>query len=91
MKQNPLEIYAQVILHSGCATPPKGEDEPRKHRWDECAIQKFFLKVAAKHQHKLKSNGLAIGFWIKEEDLKFIKEQKGDFLGLLDSLMEKMS
>lgn len=60
----PLEKYAQIILHSGCAIPPKGEQESRKHRWDECRAQKFYLKIARKHQRKLQSNGLTIGEWI---------------------------
>lgn len=61
MDKNPLLIYAQVILHSGCAIPPINETESRLHRWDECRSQRFFLSVARKHQHKLKSNGLSIG------------------------------
>lgn len=61
-----LEKYAQVILHSGCATPPKGETEARKHRWDECRIQRFYMRIARKHQHTLNSNGMAIGIWVKK-------------------------
>ena len=61
---SPLETYAQVILHSGCAIPPINETKSRHHRWDECRDQKFFLRVARKHQHKLKSNGIVIGAWI---------------------------
>lgn len=65
---NPLEKYAQVILHAGCAIPPIGEIESRLHRWDECRSQQFFLRMARKHQHKLNSNGLAIGTWVKLKD-----------------------
>lgn len=66
----PLEIYCQVILHSGCAIPPKGEKEGRKHRWDECQAQYFYKRIARKHQHKLKSNGVVIGQWINERKFR---------------------
>ena len=56
-----LETYAQVILHKGCAIPPIGETESRLHRWDECRDKSFFLRVARKHAHWLKSNGIYIG------------------------------
>lgn len=59
--------YAQVILHPGCAIPPIGETKSRLHKWSECRSRNFFLRIARKHQHKLKSNGLAYGIWIKEE------------------------
>lgn len=62
---SPIEKYAQVVLHSGCSIPPKGEQESRKHKWDECRAQKFYLRIARKHQHKLQSNGLTIGYWIR--------------------------
>lgn len=65
---SPLEKYAQIIIHSGCTTPPIGEMETRPHKWEECRAQKFYLKIAAKQQHKLKSNGLAIGTWVKLKD-----------------------
>lgn len=65
----PLEIYAQVILHPGCGIPPKGEEQSRPHKWDECRSQEFFMRIARKHQHKLKSNGLVIGEWVKIEHL----------------------
>ena len=58
-----LEVYASVILHSGCAIPPKGETESRLHKWEECRDTKFFLRIARKHQHKLQSKGLEIA-WI---------------------------
>lgn len=83
----PLEKYAQVLLHTGCAIPPIGETESRLHKWHECRAKRFYLKIAAKQQHKLKSNGLAIGYWIKKEDLQQIKDRKGDYLGLLDLLL----
>ena len=86
----PLEKYSQIILHSGCAIPPINETESRLHKWDECRAQKFYLKIAAKQQHKLKSNGVAIGYWVEKKDLAQIKEQKGDFLGLLDTLIDKV-
>ena len=58
---NAIEIYASVILHSGCAIPPINETESRLHTWAECREQRFFRRVARKHQHKLQSNGIAIG------------------------------
>lgn len=84
----PLEVYASVVLHSGCAVPPINETESRKHKWNECRAQDFFMRIARKHQHKLKSNGLVIGTWIKKADLIQIREQKGDYLGLLDILID---
>jgi hypothetical protein len=65
----PLEIYAQVILHQGCAIPPKNETESRLHKWYECRSQRWFMRVARKHQYKLKSNKIVIGDWIKRTDL----------------------
>lgn len=59
-----LEKYAQVILHSGCALTGG------LHKWDDCPIQDFYRRIARKHQHKLKSNGLAIGIWINETKFK---------------------
>jgi hypothetical protein len=61
-----LEKYAQMILHPGCAIPPIGEQESREHKWSECRSQYFFMRIARKHQHKLKSNGMAIGIWVDE-------------------------
>lgn len=58
MASNVVDAYARVILHSGCAIPPKGEFKPRLHSWNECVSQAFFLRIARKHIHKLKSNGL---------------------------------
>jgi len=69
-EKTPIEIYTQVILHSGCAIPPKNEYISRLHRWDECREQKFFLRIAKKHQHKLKSNGIVIGQWINEKKFR---------------------
>lgn len=83
----PIEAYASIILHSGCAVPPIGETISRRHKWSECRSKDFYRKIARKTQHKLKSNGLVIGKWIKKEDLIQIKEQKGDYLGLLDILL----
>jgi hypothetical protein len=74
-----LEKYSQVILHSGCALPPINETEPRKHRWDECREQRFYMRIARKHQHKLQSNGLAIGEWIKADDLTEMFEFQREF------------
>ena len=86
----PLETYASVILHSGCAIPPRGEAESRLHKWEECTQQEFYKRLARKHQHKLISNNLAIGTRIKRSDLIQIKEQKGDYLGLLDILIDSL-
>lgn len=74
---SPLERYAQIILHSGCAIPPKGEKLPRKHKWDECRVQKLFLRIARKHQHKLQSNGLTIGYWVKLDQPLICESQNG--------------
>lgn len=60
------EKYAQIVLHPGCAIPPIGETKSRLHKWSECRSKKFFLRIARKHQHKLKSNGLAYGIWIRK-------------------------
>lgn len=63
-----LERYAQVILHKGCAIPPKNEPRSRLHRWDECRSQRFFMSIARKHQHHLKSNGVNIAPVVKSVD-----------------------
>lgn len=68
----PLEIYCQQILHSGCAIPPKGEKESRFHKWSECREQKWYMRIARKHQHKLQSNGVVIGQWINERYFKIV-------------------
>lgn len=60
-----LEIYAKVILHAGCALRQKQGDF-MKHSWEECPNREVHLRAARKDQHKLKSNGLAIGIWIDE-------------------------
>jgi hypothetical protein len=65
----PLEIYCITILHPGCALPPIGETESRRHKWSECPSKEFFRRIARKHQHKLNNNGLAIGEWISKEKL----------------------
>lgn len=87
---SPLTKYAQVILHSGCTIPPIGETKSRLHRWDECRDKNFYLRIAKRHQHKLKSNGLAIGVWIKREDLQQVKDHC-DYLGILDNLLAPVS
>lgn len=61
----PIEKYAEVILHKGCAIPPINETESRLHKWNECRSKNFYLRIARKHQHALKSNGMAIGTWVK--------------------------
>lgn len=69
-----LEKYAQVILHPGCAIVPlEGPGSgfgSKSHPWSNCPAQKFYMRIARKHQHKLKSNGLAIGQWIDERKYK---------------------
>lgn len=67
--KKPLEIYASVILHQGCAIPPINETESRLHKWGECRSQRFYLGIARKTQHKLKNNHIVIGEWIREESL----------------------
>ncbi len=69
----PLEVYAQQVLHSGCAIPPKGERNSRKHKWSECRSQQWYMKIARKHQHKLQSNGIVIGQWINERHYSIVK------------------
>lgn len=83
--KSPTDAYAAVVLHSGCALTRE------KHSWDECPAQKIYLRHARKTQTKLKSNGLVIGYWVKKKDLIQIKEQKGDFLGLLDLLIGQVT
>lgn len=73
----PLEKYAQVVLHSGCAIPPINETESRKHKFEECRLQKLHLRRARKHQHKLQSNGLAIGYWVKLDQPLICESQDG--------------
>lgn len=87
----PLEIYAEVILHSGCALPPKGEEKWRKHRLAECRLRNMIIRTAKTHQADLNDAGVAIGFWIQKQDLQQIKDQKGDFLGLLDIFIARVS
>ena len=63
-----LETYAKVILHSGCAL----FEGRTKHTWDECPSKDLHLRAARKHQHQLKSNGLAIGIWIDEKKYSLV-------------------
>ena len=83
LQKSPLEIYASVILHSGCALVQE------KHTWSKCPAQHVYYRIARKHQHKLKSNGMVIGRWSKREDLEQIRDRKGDYLGLLDMLLDE--
>jgi hypothetical protein len=50
-----LVTYAQVVLHSGCAITGN------KHNLDRCPDKLFYLRIARKHAHWLKSNGIYIG------------------------------
>lgn len=70
---SPIETYAKVVLHSGCALVPG-----KPHKWEQCPAQDIYLKRARKHQHKLKSNGLVIGNWIKEDDIQALKIKDGE-------------
>jgi hypothetical protein len=85
---NPVERYCQVILHSGCT------NGTLKHGWQDCPIKDFYRRIGRKHQHKLKSNGMAIGKWMQRtkwlDYLKQVKEQKGDYLALIDAMIEWM-
>lgn len=69
LSQEVIEKYCQVVLHTGCAVT--GE----KHKWDACPVQEFYRRAARKHQHKLQSNGLAIGIWINEKKYDVVEKQ----------------
>lgn len=63
-----LEIYAKVILHSGCAL----KENDTKHTWEDCPSKDLHLRAARKHQHQLQSSGLAIGIWIDERKFDLV-------------------
>lgn len=50
-----LVTYAQVVLHKGCALTEE------RHRWEDCPFKYIYLRIARKHAHWLKSNGIYIG------------------------------
>jgi len=81
----PLEIYASVILHSGCALTSNN------HKWIECPNKEFYRKLARKHQIKLNSNGVAVGKWIKakeaEKIIDIVREREGDYLVILEDYL----
>ena len=75
--QEVLEVYCKIVLHPGCGIV--SEEGPgngigsKAHKWEECPGQFLFRRIARKHQHKLKSNGLAIGLWIDESKFKLVE------------------
>lgn len=72
----PVEAYASIILHPGCT------HLSRSHNWEICPAQKFFLRIARKHQHKLNSAGLAIGVWVNKRKIEaalVAAELEGDY------------
>lgn len=55
---DPLEIYCEFILHSGCALIEG------KHGWGDCPVQHVYKRIAKKHQNTLQAHKVAIGEWI---------------------------